>query len=418
MVSLAQFASRQAAKNPKLLFGAQHFWLKAGYKFLDLRMAAWAIGRPEWLIKKSQKELKELAPSSPMPASAYMTIAQRMIDSVHLPADSNDPFVPATSMWKMIRETHYETICALVEQKDAGKLAEYLTTVFRTKTVDGYTYGTWLDRLPHQQAYLAVNIELSVVTLAEYLAILRPEQHEQGNYAYWRIEYTEQQLMEELEAFFGFRIEQPRVGDPRGIVFGGRFLTRETCTHLYSALRMREAIDRHNIKEPIRIVEIGGGYGGTCYWLLKVLAGRLERYTIIDLPEVALIQALFLGMSTPDALTLRGEARSSKGGPVVELLSHTQLDAIEFVPNVVINQDSMPEMDEKEVRRYIAWAERVLDGIFISFNHEAYAPYAGVPQVHVPKIFRQFNGFERTSRETSWSRRGYVEEVYRTCALK
>ncbi len=395
-----------------MLFRAQHAWMRAGYRFLDLKTAAWAIGRPEWLIQKPLTSPKDLAPPQPLPASRYTGIARRIIDSVHLPATPDDPFVPDVSMWKTIRQTHYATICALVLDKNVAALAEYLRTVFRTTTVDGYTYGTWLERWPHQKAYLPVNIELSVVTLAEYLAILRPEQHEQGNFAYWRLAHSEEELIASLEAFFGFCIEHPRAGDPRGIMFGGRFLTRETCTHLYSALRMREAIDRAGIARPLRIVEIGGGYGGTCYWLLKLLGDRVERYTIVDLPEVALIQATFLGMSMPELLTLRGETPAD--GRPIELVSHSDLHSIEFTPNVVINQDSMPEMAEEEVHRYLDWASRTLDGIFISFNHEAYSPVAGVLQVHVPQGFKRFEGFERISRETSWSRRGYVEEIYRT----
>lgn len=412
MTGVARLASRQAASHPKLLFKAQHLWLRAGYKFLDLRTAAWAIGRPEWLITKSKVEPTEIAPPQPQPAESYRAIAQRMIDSTQVASLSGDPLVPESSMWGTIRQQHYATICGLVERKDVMALAAYLTTIFRTETVDGYTYGTWLERWPHQLAYLPINIELSVITLAEYLAILRPEQHEQGNFAYWRLEYTEEQLMERLEAFFGIRIEQPRFGDPRGIMFGGRFLTRETCTHLYSALRMREAINRSQIADPLRIVEIGGGYGGTCHWLRKLLGSRIDRYVIVDLPEVALIQTLFLGMADPGSLVLKGEHRHV-GENSIELLPHFELDSIDFRPNIVINQDSMPEMAESEVRRYVAWAAENLDGIFISFNQEAYAPFSGVPQVHVPKVFGDFGVFTKISRETSWSRRGYVEEVYR-----
>ncbi|OIN44498.1 hypothetical protein BFL40_29870 [Pseudomonas costantinii] len=249
------------------------------------------------------------------------------------------------------------------------------------------------------------------MTLAESLGILRAETHEQGQVAYWRLKFTEEQLMDRLEAHFGFRIEAPRCGDPRGIMFGGRFLSRETCSHLYSAHRMREIIGRQNPDGPLNVVEIGGGYGGTCYWLRKLLDGRIARYAIVDLPEAGLVQSYFLGSSAPESLVLGGEDLERADSPI-QLIPYFELDKIDFQPNILINQDSMPEMPESEVERYLGWGAENLKGIFISFNQEAYSPWGGVPQVHVPTIAARHPAYRRVSRETSWDRRGYVEECY------
>jgi putative sugar O-methyltransferase len=174
---------------------------------------------------------------------------------------------------------------------------------------------------------------------------------------------------------------------------------------------MREIIVRQGLSSELNIVEIGGGYGGTCYWLRKLMGDRVSRYAIVDLPEASVVQSYFLGSAVPESLVLDGESMSGVNSPI-ELIPYFDLDKIDFQPNVLVNQDSMPEMPESEVERYLGWGSKNLKGVFISFNQEAYSPWAGVPQVHVPTVASRWPEYRRVSRETSWDRRGYVEECY------
>jgi len=77
----------------------------------------------------------------------------------------------------------------------------------------------------------------------------------------------------------------------------------------------------------------------------------------------------------------------------------------------------MPEMPLSEVERYMDWIVGSADGLFLSYNQEAYSVWEGVPQIHVPTVAAQHPGLVRLARETSWSRRGYVEEIYRLGAM-
>lgn len=409
----ARQISKLVARSPKALFAAQEAWLRIGYNLLDLRAASWVIRRPEWLKQKPRSSPAMIEPARAVDGAPNVAIAKRCI-SMYQRAGGNeaDVLIPEESMWGTLRQSHYAQFRSVVESGDVDALAKYQSHLFRTDTVNGYTFGTTFDTWPHRWHYLPVQIELSVVTLAESLGLLRAECHEQGTGAFWRHLYTEEQLMDRLEKHFEFRIEQPRFGDPRGILFGGRFLTRETCSHLYSAYRMRDAINRKGSRGPLRIVEIGGGFGGTCYWLRKLLGDRVERYAIVDLPEVGMVQAFFLGSAEPENLVLQGEPVT--GPSPLQLLPHFRLTDIDFRPNVFINQDSMPEMPESEVVRYLSWASENVDGLFLSFNQETYAPWEGVHQVFVPEIISRYPRFSRLSRETSWDRRGYVEEIYHT----
>lgn len=407
-------ASTVLARNPKILPLVHQAWLRFGYDVLDLRMASWVIRRPEWIRRRPNSEPVQLEAELPFEDGANSDIAGRLISLHHsmFEKDSNGHTLE-NSMWGTLRQAHYEILRSLVETRESAGLERYLARIFRTKTVNGYTYGSTFDRWPHRWHYLPVQIELSVVQLAEALGLIRAECHEQGEVAFWREICSEENLIGKLESFFGFRIEQPRCGDPRGIMFGGRFLTRETCSHLYSAYKIRLAIERKAIDGPLDIVEIGGGFGGTCYWLKKVMGDRVRRYAIVDLPEVNLVQAFFLGSVHPKQLVLKGETFDGIGSSI-QLINYTQLDEIRFRPNILINQDSMPEMPETEVLRYLKWASNNLDGLFISFNQETYSMNGEHLQVLVPEAVKRFPRFRRISREASWDRRGYVEEIYET----
>ncbi len=419
--STATRVSRAICRSPRTMFALQQGWIKFGYKALDLWGASWSIRRHEWLIAKSKGTPTPLEPELQLSPTPDATMAARIIALYRKAATATggtDALIPETSMWGHLRQAHYAPFRKLVEQGDPLALAHYLQKLFRTETVNGYAYGTVFDNMPHRWHYVPVAIELSVVTLAESLGILRAECHEQGAIAHWRSQMDEAELMRRLDAAVGFRIEAPRFGDPRGILFGGRFLVRETCSHIYSAYRMRAAINRASLEGPLDLVEIGGGYGGTCYWLRKLLGERARCYAIVDLPEVNLVQAFFLGSAEPGSVVLFGEQTSGSPARPVQLIPHFALEEIAFRPHVLINQDSMPEMPESEVERYLTWASRSVDGLFLSFNQEAYAPWGGTPQVLVPEVASRFPALERLSRETSWDRRGYVEEVYRVPGLQ
>jgi hypothetical protein len=416
LARIAQALSKLLHRYPRVLFGLQRRWLRVGYDILDFTVATRVIRRPEWLRGYSKPLPSEFAPRLAPDKASDEIIAARIISSHRqIKVREQRTAVPTLqdSMWGTFLQEEYGALRRLVEQGDTSGLARYLSTIFRSEAVNGYTYGSMFDPFPHRWWYLPVGIELSVVTLAESVGILRAECPEQGQIAYWRKEYTEEQLIEQLESFFSMRIEAPRIGDVRGILFGGRFLTLETCSQIHTAHRMRDAINREvGSSVELNIVEIGGGYGGLCYWMHRLLGTRINRYVVVDLPEVNLVQAYFLSSLETRELLLFGE-KKRKGEPGIELIPHWTLSDLDLRPNVLINQDSMPEMPQAEVERYLTWGSDNVDGLFFSFNQEAYSPWRGVPQVHVPSVVGRFPRFRRIARNASWVRRGYVEEIYK-----
>jgi hypothetical protein len=239
---------------------------------------------------------------------------------------------------------------------------------------------------------------------------LRAECPEQGQIGYALSAEGLPRLLEKLDRHFGCRVESPRIGSARGISVGGRFLSRETCSQIYTAARIQRAFDsRFGHRARMHIVEIGGGYGGLCYWMMKLCGDRIERYHIVDLPATSLIQSWFLGTLLNAKIGFYGERNEDDR---VTLWPHFALDRIARTVNVLINQDSMPEMPASEVERYLAWGSRHLEGLLFNLNQEAFSVVKGSPQLFVPGYIASHPSYQLISRNTAWDRRGYVEEIY------
>jgi len=83
--------------------------------------------------------------------------------------------------------------------------------------------------------------------------------------------------------------------------------------------------------------------------------------------------------------------------------------------DVVVNQDSFPEIDGTFVRSYLQQIAKT-SACFLSINQEgeAAANADGVLQHVVGRLAAETPGLTRISRAPYWIRKGYVEEVWLT----
>ncbi len=208
----------------------------------------------------------------------------------------------------------------------------------------------------------------------------------------------------------------PDIGAPYGIKAANSLITMEHPEHLYVALRINQAIrdylkDKDN--QPLNLVEIGAGFGGLAYWIMKLGKIKVNNYIILDLPLINVLQGYFLTKAFgASAVKLYGEAAGN--ATTISILPNFAIEK-EVVNDidVLINENSMPEMSEAIVQKYIMFARKYLSGLFFSYNHEAYSIVYGKLQVSVPEVVDSVGGFIRISRNASWVRSGYVEEVYK-----
>jgi hypothetical protein len=128
------------------------------------------------------------------------------------------------------------------------------------------------------------------------------------------------------------------------------------------------------------------------------------------------LQAYFLIRALPGAnIVLYGEEMPTDGCGIRILPGW----AFEASPpktfDVVLNQDSFPEIDRTVVRKYLHDIRRATRKYFLSINHEAETPTgsSGFRHLVVGDIVNEVGGFERLHRFPCWVRPGYVEELYR-----
>lgn len=410
---LCKRISRLLYKHPALLFLTQRTALRVASRYLDLATAFRLLKRPEWVsVPRLERSFCLDFETAGTSTEREISLARRMIDSYvrALADEKEDSGVSEGTIWNVLSDKNYKRMHSTVLSADPKAVAEFFSRVFQSEAVDGFAMGTLYNHSPHQWWLWGAGVVTSIVSLAEACGLIRAECPEQGQIGYALTGDGLTAVLEKLDRHFGFRIESPRVGSARGISVDGRFISRETCSQIYTAERVRQAFDSQvGENAQMDIVEIGGGYGGLCYWLLKLCGKRIKHYYIVDLPATALIQSYVLSLILHQEIELYG-TRSE--GARVALVPHFALNSIASPVNIMVNQDSMPEMPSSEVARYLDWGARHLDGVFLSFNQEAFSIFNGSPQLLVPECIASYPTYRRISRNTAWDRRGYVEEVY------
>lgn len=166
---------------------------------------------------------------------------------------------------------------------------------------------------------------------------------------------------------------------------------------IYQAWRVRELLGKSSEK---RVVEVGAGMGRTAYYA-RLLG--VKEFTIVDLPLGNVAQANFLGRALgPDAIWLPGDPVSDQAGRI-RICPSEWLASSDELFDVVLNADSITEMDRRHAIDYVGWAGRCAT-TFLSINHEANLFSAR-------NLCAKFNTRTRILRYPYWLRKGYVEEV-------
>jgi hypothetical protein len=316
-------------------------------------------------------------------------------------------------LWTMIAGQQ-SRFASILENGDPAELAAYLCNVSRHDASIGITQGEGeyrrIARDPNYRDFLALMAKDKLVSLAEAVGASPVENPEQGPYGVSI--YTDlDELVGRISDRVGLDIAPP---DIDGGLFKlqtdhGLFGERD-ANAIFTAWSLRNILRG---APDARICEIGGGSGRVAYWSRRLGRGP---YTIVDLPHVNVVQGYYLLKSLPnDAVVLYGEQQPGNDAAFTVWPNHalSELPRTEF--DLVLNQDSMPEMSQETVQSYLRWISDVCRGTFVSINHESKPEYgAGLAHVSVPETIHEIGGFDLRDRYPYWLRKGYVVEVYRT----
>ena len=376
------------------------------------------VRRPEWLyLARGRIPAARIGRRAPLEVEdADLELSRRLIRA-YLKAGERAPAEsPTESMWSWIFKVRQRELATALETEDAEALATLMASMFRADFVLGMASGPLLSDTRSKlgsRIWCLRSLDW-LVSLAEAVGAAPAENPEQGG-AGLAFESGVGALIAGLERELGFRLDFPNVGAACGLEAEGRLITPDTPDQIYGAVRLDQAIGLHidrqaeDVSSP-RVIEIGGGYGGMCYWFMQ-RRESVASYTIVDLPIINVLQGYFLAHALgPECVSFYGEPAKQ-----VDLVPNFALAEIDIPFQVLVNKDSMPEMPREAMMDYLEWGGRHCEGLFYSYNQEASAPFLGEAQGVVHKAVAETGRFERLRRDEAWVRPGYVEEIYVPC---
>lgn len=155
--------------------------------------------------------------------------------------------------------------------------------------------------------------------------------------------------------------------------------------------RVKQFVERFGKQGPLRILEIGSGWGACAFQLHHAL--DVESYTLVDLPHNLQISAIHLATVLPDRVLEFVDV----DGPAVEGIPPQSIAAclpgtmgrLQAKYDVILNSFSLQEMTIETVNAYLKWIASALsdDGLFVSFNSHAKAGVAQTSDYHYEKFY-------------------------------
>lgn len=332
-------------------------------------------------------------------------------------AAERDRNVVRSGPWRRIRSQHMGELVSLLEAGEPAALAAYLRELPLRQAGHGFFQGkaafdtTVTDPVAERQRL--VWIMDALCGLAESLGVLGvvcPE----GRPTIPTDPPTVAELVDRIESMTGLPLGVPHIcAGLFGLAAGDRVIHVRSACAVYAAGRIRDWLEERT-GGPLGdcgIGEIGPGIG-LVPTLLATLGAR--RLTLIDIPELNAMQAYFLHQSLPThRLTLFGEPSSADGKTIRIMPDFEFLDGLEPPLDLLLNQDSLPELDLPTVHRYLDRIPRAAR-YFLSINQETRVPESTpLAGGFLPSMLRNAEGYRFLYRMPAWCRAGYLEEMFR-----
>lgn len=342
-------------------------------------------------------------------------IAERLLRAYRLAIadESNHTSRLKPDVWTGIRKSQSEFQAALA-QNDPRILARHLANMCRhdatTGTVQGNMEFEKIRTDPGYWQFITLMTKDKLVLLAEAVGAIACENPEGGPWGE-SLHMDIDLLVRGIEEIVGLDISPPPIdGGLLKIQSTKALFNERDLNALFTAWSLRQILAE---TESASICEIGAGSGRVAYWCNRF---GLRSYAIFDLPQINVVQSYYLLKSLPDAqFFLYGEEEKANdaGITILPYFSNAEIKADTF--DLVLNQDSLPEMNRETAVNYLVWIQRVSRQFFYSINHESRPPAVGEEvQLNVSELVSTIQGYRRVSRVPYWLRKGYVSELYLT----
>ncbi len=351
-----------------------------------------------------------------VPLQSDVVIASRVLEAYRKAVTVRDRTgtSPGHDVWSGIR-AHQSRFFHLLETGTPAELAAYLCNMSRQDATHGSAQGdSEYERIRRDARYrrfVGLAIKDKLVLLAEAVGAIPCENPEQGPWGK-SLHVDLDPLVARIATVIGLDIAPPDIdgGMLKIETTGGRFHDRD-ANAIYTAHFLRQILGQY---QHSNVCEIGAGVGRVAYWSYRM---GVRSYQIFDLPHMNVLQGFYLLKALPQAkVILFGEEQENEGeNPRIVVSPNTGIDYTKSgIYDMVLNQDSFPEVNKAAVLQYLSWILQSSRQYFLSINHESKPPSGGTldAQLSVPELVREAGGFDLKLRVPYWLRRGYVAELY------
>ena len=191
------------------------------------------------------------------------------------------------------------------------------------------------------------------------------------------------------------KLVRKNIGNPYGYHVDGTFIIAGAEYHYHYANQIKKILQGNNKSV---VMELGGGFGGTAYYLLRDFEGI--TYKCYDLPENAALQAFYLLTAFPEKKFLLS------GEPLEDIkydgmiFSNCEIEDLETDSvDLSFNSYSLAEMEKEAIFNYINIICRTTSKYFNHINHSLFCKFSS-------DLFPiNYNKFELTYRfPVMWSK--------------
>lgn len=149
-----------------------------------------------------------------------------------------------------------------------------------------------------------------------------------------------------------------------------------------SSLHRAGIIDKFRDKRDLRVLEIGGGYGGLALALKRIWPQA--SYELVDLPESLVFPAVYLGLNAPSSVSERSivsmDSTCEPEAGLFRFVADYLADQLRGPFDVIINTGSFGEMSKSQVERYADLISEKISpqGFLFEHNQNTFVPVSEI----------------------------------------
>lgn len=249
----------------------------------------------------------------------------------------------ASGWWQQIRTRSLMPVVEALKRRDIGSLSRMYSNFFRDACSDGLIgvpYG-----IPKSRLDTAMKVVHRKYYLGDALTVLD----------YWSAQTEGRFPISDLAG--------PDIGNPFGVLLDGTLVRSGSPYHHYSAHRVIRCLDR----SPGTVIEIGGGYGGTAWYLLR--EGPGVQYWDFDVPESIALASYYLLKAFPQLKFLfYGEKNTYEdlAGVDVILMPLFELGKVpDRSVDVVLSSHAVCDLSREAMNGYMDVIARICSNCFL-----------------------------------------------------